>query len=197
MSWHDDPRLPFVFTALLGMVAGVAAKQAVSISSGVYPKPVSIFADFLVLGMVFLIVMYIHSIDPKMPPEGIALLSAALAMWGPRGIAALLERFKSGALGAAQTMAKQMLVPVDPVNPPTVSAARIEEHEMAKDSTIESENLFAKTAPTRRLRDVIPLQETLPADFVAKLAEADQAAPDYGEEQSDDKAEPNPPKKGK
>lgn len=179
-DWTDDPRLPFVIAVILGMIAGVAAKQAVSITSGVYPKPVAILADFLVLGMVFFIVMYIHSVAPKIPLEGIALISAALAMWGPRGIALLLDRFKKSAVSAAQSLANQLLDPVEPVTPPTVSGARQREHEVATNPpSVERENIYGKTAPVRRLRDIVPLADQMPADIVSKVGKLDRADPDY------------------
>jgi len=172
-GWRTDPRIPFVIAAILGMIAGVAAKQSVSITSGVYPRPISVLADFLVLGMIFLIVMYVHSIYPRIPVEGISLLSAALAMWGPRGIAVLLQRFKQGASAAALQAAKQLIISVEPVQPPTVAS------EEAKMEASDDENTYAKKAPARRLRDVIPLQDKTPADMVGKLAEADRVDPDY------------------
>src|SRR5690349_3097542 len=126
-GWRADPRLPFLISAILGLIAGVAAKQAVSITAGHYPKPISILADVLILGIILIIVMYIHQVRPTIPLEGIALLSASLAMWGPRGIAALLSRFKVGALTAAEQAAKTLLNPVEPVRRPTVAEAQEKE----------------------------------------------------------------------
>jgi hypothetical protein len=176
-TWKEDPRLPFLLSAVLGLIAGVAAKQAVSIQAGQYPRPVSILADFLVLGMVLLIVMYVHAIRPQVPLEGIALLSAALAMWGPRGIAALLNRFKKGALSAAESAARTFLDPVEPVRRPTVAEAVEEEKVEAMDPA--RENTSAKKAPVRRLRDVLPVEDKLPVDEVQLIAEVDKAVPHY------------------
>lgn len=174
-SWGEDPRIPFAFAVLLGMIAGVAAKQAVALSVGNYPRPLSIVADFLVLGMVFLIVMYVHSARPSIPVEGIALISAALAMWGPRGIAALLNRFKRGALFAADTATQAMLEPIEAISKPIASGAGAREREEA----VTREDFSGRTAPIRKLRDVEPVQPELPSDQVALLGKLDQAAPDY------------------
>lgn len=176
-EWRQDPRVPYIIAAILGMIAGVAAKQAVSITSGHYPKPISVLADFLVLGIIFLIVMYVHVEYPKITVEGISLLSAALAMWGPRGINALLHKFQKGALSAAEAAARQFIDPVEPVGPPTVSEAKEQERKEAMDP--ERENRIAKTAPVRRIRDIIPLEGQLPSDEVQLLSEVDKAVPDY------------------
>jgi hypothetical protein len=160
------------------MIAGVAAKQAVAIQAGTYPKPISIIADVLILGMVLLITMYLHQVRPSIPIEGIALISASLAMWGPRGIAALLARFQKGALAAASEASRQWLVPpVEPVSTPTVADADQREREEAMNPAYETK--FGKTAPIRRLRDEIPLEGQLHVDELKLIAEADKAAPDY------------------
>jgi hypothetical protein len=172
-DWKEDPRLPYAIAALLGMIAGVAAKQAVAIQSGNFPKPYAMLADILVLGMVWLIVMYVHGIRPGIPLEGIALLAAALAMWGPRGIAALLNRFKHGALNAADSFTRSVLDPVEPVHRPTVVDA-VDRERQELDGTIESENKFAQKAPIRKLRDKMPIESLLPADEVKLLGEIDQ-----------------------
>ena len=176
-SWREDPRLPYLVSAILGMIAGVAAKQAVTLQSGRYPKPLVILADFLVLGMVLVIVMYLHAIRPKIPLEGIALISGALAMWGPRGIAALLTKFKAGALDAAQSAAKTLLEPVEPVQRPTVAETAEKEREEAMFS--ERENEFARRAPMRRMRQVVPLEDKLHADELRLISELDKVDPNY------------------
>jgi hypothetical protein len=166
----EDPRLPYAVAALLGMIAGVAAKQAVAISTGNYPKPISILADILVLGMVFVITMYILSWKPDMPVEGLALISAALAMWGPRGIAALLNIFKAKAIGVASGIANtQPLDPVDTVRRPTV----VDKKETPEEDG--SETIYAKKSPIRKLRDKIPLEEQIPADQAELLGKVDRA----------------------
>jgi hypothetical protein len=165
-NWKDDPRLPYAVAALLGMIAGVAAKQAVALQSGEIVRPIGILADILVLGMVWLLVMYVHSVRPGIPLEGIALISAALAMWGPKGIAALLTRFKKGALGAADQFTRSVLDPIDPVHRPTVVEALDREKEEAMDGQTERENTYANKAPIRKLRDVIPPETQIPVDFV-------------------------------
>jgi hypothetical protein len=176
-SWKADPRLPYVVAIILGMIAGVAAKQAVSITAGKYPKPIGILADCLVLGIVFLIVMYVHAERPSIPVEGIALISSALAMWGPRGISALLQKFQVGALSAAEAAAKQFINPVEPVRRPTVPEAVEHEREEAMDPARETKH--AQKAPVRRLRDIIPPEEQLPADELGLLSQMDRLDPDY------------------
>ena len=176
-NWREDPRLPYVLAAILGMIAGVAAKQAVMIQTGVYPKPVSILADFLILGVVFLLSMYAHSVRPSIPVEGIALLSAALAMWGPRGIALLLSRFKKSALAAAEEAANSFIDPVEPIHRPVVPEAVEREKEAAMNPM--TENLSAKTSPIRKLRDKIPVEDQLPVSEAQLIADADRVAPDY------------------
>lgn len=156
------------------MIAGVAAKQAVAMQAGDYPKPISLLADVLVLGMVWLLVMYIHSARPGIPLEGIALISAALAMWGPKGIAALLTRFKKGALAATDTFTRSVLDPIEPVHRPTVVEALDREREEAMDGQVERENLYANKAPIRKLRDVYGLELRAPADEVELLGQIDQ-----------------------
>ena len=173
-EWRSDPRLPFLIAALLGMIAGVAAKQAVSLSTGDVPRPISLLADFLVLGIIMLIVMYAHSKWPTISLEGIALLSAALAMWGPRGIAALLSKFKIVTLTAAEQYARS-LSPVEPTHRPTVSEAVDRE----KEEAVRYEDDFGKKAPIRKLRDVIPVEEEIPVDEATLLGKLDQVAPDY------------------
>jgi hypothetical protein len=105
-DWRFDPRIPHLVAAVLGMFIGVAAKQAVHISSGKWPTWKSLLADVLILGIILLIVMYVNYMKP-MSLEGIALLSAALAMWGPKGIATLLERFKRVVLTTADQSLRQ------------------------------------------------------------------------------------------
>jgi hypothetical protein len=175
-GWDDDPRLPFAIAAILGMIAGVAAKQAVALSSGNIPRPIAIVADFLVLGIVWVIAMTTHSWKPNIPLEGIALLSACLAMWGPKGIAALLNRFKYFASTAADSILRSYLSPVDPVHRPTV----MEAVEREKEEAVYDEDRYAKVAPIRKLRDIIPLEDTTPSDEVELLARMDR--PDDGSE---------------
>ena len=172
-SWRDDPRIPFAIAALLGMIAGVAAKQAVAIQSGLYPRPIGIFADLLVLGVVFLMAMYLHHWKPQLSVEAIALFSAAMAMWGPKGIAALASRWQRGALSAAETLARQMLKPVEPTHRATDETAPVRER--SEEHT--DENTFAKKSPIRKLRDVVPLKKDIPADEVILLNEADKVDP--------------------
>jgi hypothetical protein len=168
-SWRDDPRLPFAIAAVLGMIAGVAAKQAVAIQTGHYPRPIYIFADFLVLGIVWLIAMYTHKLWPDVALEGIALLSAALAMWGPKGIAILLKRFTTTAASAAEAVARSY-IPVEPVHRPTDEGGIERERVEAMDS----EDTSAKKAPIRKLRDVIPLEKELPGNMAAPLFKMDK-----------------------
>lgn len=179
--WRDDAWLKYAFAAFLGMIAGVAAKQAVAIQSGVFPKPISVLADFLVLGMVFLMSMYLHQWKPQIPMEGIAFFAAAMAMWGPKGIAALISRLHKGALSAAESLAQQVLRPVEPVHRPTVMEGVDREREMA----FKDENKFGQTAPVRRMRDVIPLEKVIPADMTGLLEGVDKA--DLGEDAEDNK----------
>jgi hypothetical protein len=170
-SWKEDPRLPYAIAAVLGMIAGVAAKQAVALQTGQFPKPILIIADFMVLGMVWLMAMYTHSKFPGVSIEGIALLSAALAMWGPKGIAALLGRFKVGALRAAEQAAHSILQPVDPISRPTV----IEAVDREKEEAVRHEDHFGRTAPIRKLRDTIPVdRDGTPADQQALIGRIDQ-----------------------
>jgi hypothetical protein len=188
-SWREDPRLPYAIATVLGMIAGVAAKQAVALQSGQFPKPISIIADILVLGMIWLMAMYMHSKFPGITIEGIALLSAALAMWGPRGIAALLGKFKVGALAAAEQAARQMLPSVEPTHRPTVTEAIDREREEAVeyDNRPRTEGVYeqthedkvGRTAPIRKMRDVLGIEPNTPADEMTLLGKIDQVAPDY------------------
>jgi hypothetical protein len=169
--WGEDSRLQYAIAAILGMIAGVAAKQAVMMTSGQVPRPISLFADVLILGMIWIIAMYAHQRVPSLSLEAIALFSAALAMWGPKGINKLLVKFQQGALRAADTLVDTYLPQVDPVHRPTNIGALDEE---AKMRDLDSEGYGAQ-APIRKLRDVVPLLPDIPADMARDLGEMDKA----------------------
>lgn len=165
MRFQDNPKLGVLLVAIMGMVAGIAAKQSDVIYGGRWPKGRELFADILVLGMVLIIVMYVYTIRP-MPYEGVALLAGSLAMWGPKGIAALVSRFRKGALVAAQQAAKTILDPpgADP------AAAGDATNDQLFGSRIH--DYSAQVGPVRQLRtDLLPGK--LPTDQQALLGKLD------------------------
>jgi hypothetical protein len=169
MKLLEDPRTPVVIAALLGLVAGVTAKQAVTIATGRIPKRVELVADVLILGMILIIVMYVYSLDPKMPPEAVALLSSTLAMWGPKGIAALVARIRQGMLGSAEAIGRSFL---EPAHRPTIIEEGVvmnndPNHGGRRQGELTQRPELMQKAheegvPIAKLRDVIPLEETPP-----------------------------------
>jgi hypothetical protein len=167
-SWLAHERIPWAVAALLGMLAGLAAKQAVTISEGNVPRPMQIVADVLILGVVFLIVMYVHAAMPSVPLEGIALLSASLAMWGPRGISRLVAaiRRKVGKATGLDLSDKEYAT-VDVISRPTVSDLP------ASYYVPQDEDQAAKLSAIAKIRDISPVSKTLPVDILQQLSTID------------------------
>jgi hypothetical protein len=176
----EDPRLPALIAAVLGLIAGLAAKQAIALQAGVIPKPLEILADILILGMILIIVMTAHYYKPNMPVESVALMAAVLAMWGPRGVGALVAKIRKGMDSQLQSLAKTIIEPVEPAH----RATMVDTHGVVlnPDSPNQGEQsihpLPPAASPVAKLRDVLPLESHIPVDQADAIARLDQATSD-------------------
>lgn len=187
----EDPRLPTLIAAVLGLVAGLAAKQAISLQAGIVPKPLEVLADIMVLGVILIIVMTAHHLRPGMSVEAVALVSAVLAMWGPKGVGVLAARIRKGMMGSFEAMGKAIIEPIEPVHRPTMvdtGGVVLNPHDpnFGKPTAYpQGEELAASIVPIAKLRDVLPLEPHIPVDQAEVIARLDQVTADKDEDGND------------